>query len=253
MRKVCFLVVMVLQMGNALVAQDDTSCVFSSDVLLNPTEYSAWFDNNFKHQFVDEYNILPAKTFILSNGYAQHRLSKSAKLINNSFLVPTLVEVVFTNYPVDKHRWRTNYYELIANRIREILALDSTLNSPDVNWQFVLQTKGKTEPQAQEMFHGIVVHYKNAIPRPLAQLEFTPEKKCFAEFVINLDLEFSSNRNELLSDSELQSILYPQSVFNHNMKQQIPTRTKRPNEPGCSKFTTRADKPRVSLFRRLFR
>ena len=48
---------------------------------------------------------------------------------------------------------------MLAARVKALLAVDSTLNSPDFEWNLVLQTKANNEPEAKKMFHGICITY----------------------------------------------------------------------------------------------
>lgn len=75
------------------------------------------------------------------------------------------VDLVFTKYPEDFQTWRTNYGWLLEHRLRALYALDSTLFAPNrsLRWRYVLQTECKTEPEAEEFFHGLVLFLR---PQP---------------------------------------------------------------------------------------
>ncbi|MEM6264047.1 MAG: hypothetical protein AAGI38_16150 [Bacteroidota bacterium] len=88
--------------------------------------------------------------------------------------VPYEVELVFTKYPEDFSRWRTNYEELFANRIDTLIKLDSAFLNPNVKWKMVLQTQCKTEAQALRYFHGFVIKYKPKKQRILKEVR-SPE------------------------------------------------------------------------------
>ena len=70
------------------------------------------------------------------------------------------IDLVFTKYPADIHAWRTNYYELLNDRLRTLFALDSTLRSPHIRWNLVLQTRCQTEEEAKRYFHGFVIKHR---------------------------------------------------------------------------------------------
>lgn len=70
------------------------------------------------------------------------------------------IDLVFTLYPKDIKRWRTNYDELLRNRIYTLLAADSTLRDEGIRWNMILQTKCETEEEAKDYFHGFVIKYR---------------------------------------------------------------------------------------------
>lgn len=75
-------------------------------------------------------------------------------------VVPYEVDLVFTLYPKDLQAWRTNYFDLLNGRMQTLFALDSSLNSPDIHWNMVLQTEPQTEEEAKSYFHGFVIKYR---------------------------------------------------------------------------------------------
>jgi len=70
------------------------------------------------------------------------------------------VDLVFTLYPKDIKAWRTNYDELLRNRIFTLLAADTTLKAENIRWNMVLQTQCGTEDEAKRYFHGFVIKYR---------------------------------------------------------------------------------------------
>ncbi|RMG71105.1 MAG: hypothetical protein D6722_07405 [Bacteroidetes bacterium] len=75
------------------------------------------------------------------------------------------IDLVYTRYPVDFQRWRTDYDWLLDQRLRSLYALDSTLfDQPDIRWRLVLQTGCQSDAEAQTRFHGFVIRYEPAPP-----------------------------------------------------------------------------------------
>jgi hypothetical protein len=235
-------------------SQAEKAPLFPSQQLNYPVDNSTWFDSKFNVLYIDNYQFENVRSLCLPNGYAKHTLEdKSNFPLSKYGLMPLRVDVVYTHYPINKHDWRTNYYELLASRVAELIRLDSSLNSTDIEWRFKMQTQCSNEVQAKNLFHGVVVHYSHQVPNTMASLKpdklpvpiIKPQK---------FQMYFARNNEQIVLDnSELISILYPESVYNHDLKQHIPVTPKRKNEPGCSKFTTRADRPKQSLWSRLFR
>ncbi|MDX2284380.1 MAG: hypothetical protein NW241_09470 [Bacteroidia bacterium] len=90
------------------------------------------------------------------------------------------IDLVFTKYPRDLTAWRTNYYELLNERLRALFALDSSLRAPGIRWNLVLQTQCETEEDAKRYFHGFVIKYR---PR---QVRFLEEVRNFDELKLML-------------------------------------------------------------------
>lgn len=70
------------------------------------------------------------------------------------------IDLVFTKYPRNIKNWRTNYFQLLNDRLKTLFEQDSTLLSPKIKWNMILQTQCKTEEEAKKYFHGFVVKYR---------------------------------------------------------------------------------------------
>lgn len=236
------------------LAQVEKELLFAVDKLEHPIENSKWLDTNIPTVYTDKYKPEEIRTITLANGYALYALESSASLpLSESSKVPIEVDIVYTHYPISKEDWRTNYYELMANRIKELIGLDSSLNSPQVQWRLVKQTSCNNELQAQSLFHGVVIRFKHSLPKALSIITdvsvrlpilYLPKANLLAANAVD---------SEDIDNEHLKSILYPSSVYNRDMKQYIPPATRRKGEPGCPTFTTRAHRPRQSIWSRLFR
>lgn len=134
---------------------------FTSDILNNPRKYSEEFEKLFNYNeiklFTEEEH---PNSVLLENGYTKSKIINPEKWKPyDDKIVITQIDIVFTKYPRDKEFWRTNYYDLLAARVKELIKLDSSLNSADFEWNLVLQTQPVTEPEAKELFHGISITY----------------------------------------------------------------------------------------------
>lgn len=74
--------------------------------------------------------------------------------------IPYEIDLVFTKYPEDIRDWRTNYYQLLEDRIRTLYQIDSVFRSPAIRWNMVLQTQCTNEEEAKRYFHGFVIKYR---------------------------------------------------------------------------------------------
>lgn len=82
------------------------------------------------------------------------------------------VDLVFTRYPYVFDRWRTDYDWLLAERLKNLHALDTALFArQDLLWEYILQTDCQSEQEAMRMFHGFVVHMHPPVPDTLPEVE----------------------------------------------------------------------------------
>ncbi|MDY0200803.1 MAG: hypothetical protein RBR40_07440 [Tenuifilaceae bacterium] len=238
-----------------LVAFSQGKIMFTKQVLDNPIEYSQWFDRNLELVYVDAFEAQNfTQTTCLENGYVKHQFLDGNNLRDSHWgATPVSIDVVYTKYPFYRDDWQTNYFTLLANRLKELFLLDSTLNSTSIKWRLVMQTNGKSGNEAKHLFHGIVINYS---PQFFAYLPvITPQFRLNPPQVETETISvFMDYADELVvNEPNLEAILYPKTVYNRDMKQRIPERVKQYKEPGCSKFSTRADRPKVGLWARLFR
>lgn len=70
------------------------------------------------------------------------------------------IDLVFTKYPKDIRNWRTNYWQLLNDRLRTLFKIDPNLENPKIRWNMYLQTQCQTEEQAKQYFHGFVIKYR---------------------------------------------------------------------------------------------
>ena len=134
---------------------------FSKEILDHPREHSAEFERLFNYNEIKRFDPEDQpNSVVLENGYTKSKIIDGWRWKPyDDKIVVTQIDIVFTKYPKNKEFWRTNYYDLLAARIKELLALDSSLNSTDFEWNLVLQTEPENEPEAKKMFHGIAITY----------------------------------------------------------------------------------------------
>ena len=229
--------------------------MFSNYLLNNPIDSSQWFDSVLELVYVDIFEELQSNRIVcLENGYVQHQFSEEVKLGHRYWgATPISVDIVFTKYPLNRDDWQTNYFILLANRLKELFLLDPSLNSSGIKWRLVMQTRGKSAVEAKDLFHGIVI---TLAPQTLSALPAIAVK---SPIKMPLDEDkpmrmlMSQVHTPSLSHAEIKSILYPQSVYVRDLKRHTPERVRRKNDPSCSKFTTRADRPKSGLWSRIFR
>lgn len=134
---------------------------FSKEILDNPKNFSTEFEKLFNYNEIKTFdNSKKAGRVVLENGYVKSEIKNPQDwLPYNNKVIVTQIDIIFTKYPKNKDFWRTNYYELLANRVKELLKIDSSLNSSNFEWNLVLQTGCETETEAKNMFHGISIKY----------------------------------------------------------------------------------------------
>ncbi|MFK7972217.1 MAG: hypothetical protein AB8F95_17740 [Bacteroidia bacterium] len=155
-----------------------------SFILLVVLGHSAFGTNRVKpRDIVFEKREIPFYTFAdftpqatLKMGYASHEITNPDKwLALSKEHIPIEVDLVFTKYPEDIRRWRTDYNLLLRNRLKEILALDSAFTLPDVKWNMILQTHCRSEEEAKTFFHGFVVKYRPRVVRVIDEVKSTKD------------------------------------------------------------------------------
>lgn len=135
---------------------------FPSQMLHNPRENAGELLSLFAYNETDLFEPAPDAGIIkLANGYASARIRNNEDYtLNHDSARVTRIKIVFTKYPYHKQDWRTNYFDLLAWRLKALFELDPLLNDPAIEWELVLQTRGETDAQARQLFHGIVLYYE---------------------------------------------------------------------------------------------
>lgn len=97
----------------------------------------------------------------LRMGYAQFEIQNAQEWDSvASRNIPYEVDLVFTKYPKNLKRWRTDYDDLLNDRMSTLLEMDSSFKRPEVKWNMILQTRPESEEEAKSYFHGFVIKYK---------------------------------------------------------------------------------------------
>jgi hypothetical protein len=244
----------------SLFSQQDSSLMFSNQVLANPKVFSAWFDKVFEIDTIKSFNgEVGQGQLLLENGYIQYEIrDKESKILCLPKGQPEFVHIIFSNYPKNKNQWHTNYYDLLANRLKELFSVDPSLNSRKLNWKLVLQTECSNTAQASSLFHGILVGYIVDITQKIVPTADIEVPKTRINKIPNNEISIVPspgpnpdlvviNRNQPKPD------LYPEQFYPIYERPDLKKKKKRRKEPSCPTFTTRADKPRKSLRERLFR
>jgi len=135
---------------------------FTKNVLRNPVANSKKFEKLFNLNEIGTYKKEGKynNKVVLENGYVKSviRNPEDWQAYNDKRII-TQVDFIFTKYPKNIKFWRTNYHKLLANRVKALIALDTTLNSDAFEWNIVMQTDCNTETEAKKMFHGIAITY----------------------------------------------------------------------------------------------
>ncbi len=116
----------------------------------------------FKHIELPVYQADPfALQAKLEFAYAEAAIQKPANWLElQGENLPYEIDLVFTKYPSDFSRWRTDYDQLLTDRLNALIELDSTLLDKNIRWNMILQTRCKTEGEAKRFFHGFVIKYR---------------------------------------------------------------------------------------------
>ncbi len=159
--KIKLLIIIILIISSNLYSQKNHK--FQNHVLKNPKQYKQQLTKSLKYVEILEFkDTTKANHVILTNGYARYPIINKNKWIpNDTSKIVYRVDIVYTKYPKIKRDWITNYYGLLANRLKELFRLDSSLNRKNIEFRTVLQVNCFTAKETKKMFHGIVIYYKN--------------------------------------------------------------------------------------------
>ncbi|MEL6193995.1 MAG: hypothetical protein AAFR66_18180 [Bacteroidota bacterium] len=117
----------------------------------------------------------------LEMNYARSEVAEEGEYawIKRSPYVKALeIDLVFTMYPVDTTKWRTDYSSLLNDRMEALFKLDPKLkDDPTIRWNMYLQTSCESEDQAKEYFHGFVVKYRPRKVRTLDRIKSSKDMR----------------------------------------------------------------------------
>lgn len=230
--------------------------MFSEAVLSNPMQNAFWFDSCIILEEIPVFVCSDSNLYVMvENGYSIYNLKQPEVLMQRrEFTKPASISIVYTKYPLKKEDWVTNYYELLANRLKELFTVDSSLNDNSITWRFIMQTEGKTEDEAIKLFHGIFISYQNEYLSPLASILSKPLLVGMGNTIKETPCMFDYTRiTETISPiPDAQAILYPESIEKKGIKPTTPQKNEKIDEPPCPKFPTRMDRAKKSFLGKLF-
>ncbi len=149
--------------------------LFSAEELEHPQRFAAKFDSVFKvvEMPIARYR-LGNKQIILHNSYASSTIknpydwkpdtSKMAFpfMADQLRIFPDSICLVLSKYPQKREDWITNYYSLLASRLKALYAIAPELNDASLPHTLILQTAGESEEEAISLFHGFIIYaHKN--------------------------------------------------------------------------------------------
>ena len=148
---------------NILASSQNINKKFADYVLNNPQENSHLLIKQFNKKEITVFkDTIKSQHIVLTNGYAKYKIIDKYKWDSyNKENIPYRVDIVFTKYPRLKKDWITNYYSLLANRLKELFRIDSTLNRKNIEFNIVMQINCFSVSETKKMYHGIVIYYKN--------------------------------------------------------------------------------------------
>lgn len=135
---------------------------FSDEVLAQPQDHAKQLEAAFVYKELPVYaKNTKEKSIFLKNGYASSILQSPIQWPPRTkpYFV-TDIKIIFTKYPKEKNFWNTNYYDLLAERLKNLFALDPALNNSNISYSLVLQTACNSEAEAKQMLHGVEIVYQ---------------------------------------------------------------------------------------------
>jgi hypothetical protein len=142
-------------------AQKNTK--FPQFILKNPKKYDVQLTKKLNYKEIFEFKDTTKEHHTtLTNGYAKYKIiDKNKWTPYDTSKIVYKIDIIYTKYPRKRVDWITNYYELLANRLIELFSIDSSLNNKNIEFNTVLQSNCFTATATKQMYHGIVIYYKN--------------------------------------------------------------------------------------------
>jgi Leucine-rich repeat (LRR) protein len=140
---------------------------FQASVLNSTSESNSSIIDLFQTVEMKEYVLNDSNVLALEFGFQKHTVTSKNRWerIKDSVRVRQ-VDLVYSMYPLRNNVYH-EFYPLLVKRINAIISLDSTLNSNQIPWRRILQTKGTNNAEVSKLFHGVVIHFEPIRKRPI--------------------------------------------------------------------------------------
>lgn len=187
--------ILPLLLISGLSAYGQTIPRFSKEMLDNPKANAAAIEKLFKIQLTKKVNPIGVKNAVaLENGYAKYEIANAEPWYQAREGAKALeVSLVFSKYPADLNFWQTNYYELLANRLKTLFDIDPELNDMSIIFNLVLETECKTEEDAKKLFHGFLIKHRKLSAKESKEKEL----KIKAEIAAGAPVDYSGVRSRV--------------------------------------------------------
>lgn len=209
--------ILSLLLISGLFASGQVTPRFSREMLENPKANAAALEKLFKIQLTKKVSPTGLKNAVaLENGYAKYDIANAEPWYQVREGVKALeVSLVFSKYPADLNFWQTNYYELLANRLKTLFDIDPELNDMTIIYNLVLETECRTEEEAKKLFHGFLIKHRKLTAKESKEKEL----KIKAEIAAGAPVDYSGvksrvNRYMKNAGGMLDSSVY--KAFNRN-------------------------------------
>jgi len=104
-----------------------------------------------------------AGVLYLHNDLRSSRFLDTDKWLNlREEVVVIGIDIIFSKYPIRNGKYQL-YYPLLQKRLINLFEIDEQLNSAIVSWNIILQTDCRTDIEADNLFHGVRIHYEETI------------------------------------------------------------------------------------------
>jgi hypothetical protein len=217
---------------------------FPEYLLNDPRNFREELENSFSYVEIEKYERKKSPlTVVLENGYADFTLKNKNDwkpgIVNRKV---TEIDIVFTKYPRKKCDWLTNFYDLLAARLKELFRMDPSLNNKNIKWRMVLQTSCLTAEETKRYFHGIVIRYELTNLQTKTDLKNTENKQLSSD-KYSSSVTSSSHEESLNSEDSdnIKSGFTEDYKFDYKNTQKFrKTRNKKqegqPNKMRCANF-----------------
>jgi hypothetical protein len=132
---------------------------FDPAALADPKKYGAQISSRLGYREVYEFRDTARSTFFLQNGFRSSSFVNGADWLKIADSVDVYrIDVVYSKYPLRQGVYN-EIYPLLLNRLKNLFAIDASLNDAAIEWNKVLQTHCADEKQADRLPHGVLIWY----------------------------------------------------------------------------------------------
>ncbi len=132
---------------------------------------------------------------VLKNGYGVSEIIDPENIESEDTIDVVSVTLVYTSYPMVNGEYR-EIFSLLGDRLTELFTIAPWLNDPDIEWKIIRQTACRSQSEASQLFHGIILDCEESLLNDSASAFVSFEDNYGSLFDIPLSLIDSADKLE---------------------------------------------------------